>query len=271
MVSLTIQMNQYYEGTPIIPEYIQLLEDAQGKAARASLPVTNQTLTILASTALLAADTFPCTTILWEELAPADKTWPAWKAAYLEAHMLRANRLRATGGADNLGRANQATNGVVDSGASDFYYSNNAPSAQANQATSFLDSIDNALDNLASTATNDKAVLKKLVATNSSLATSNTHLANQIKTLQTQLSAKEGHGSGGGGGGSRDSNTKKGPNPAGYCWSHGWCVGYGHNTPPASTPRRATRAMPLARTPRVAPLPTRTESPGPPPDAPGRT
>ncbi len=91
MVSLTIQMSQYYEGTPIIPEYIQLLKDAQQKSARASLPVTDQTLTILASTALLAADTFPRTTILWEELASADKTWPAWKAAYLEAHKLRAN------------------------------------------------------------------------------------------------------------------------------------------------------------------------------------
>ncbi len=111
-------MSQYYEGTPIIPEYIQLLKDAQRKVARAGLPITDQTLTILASTALLAADTFPRTTILWEELAPADKTWPAWKAAYLDARKLRANRLRATGGADNLDRANQATFGVVDSGAS---------------------------------------------------------------------------------------------------------------------------------------------------------
>jgi hypothetical protein len=197
-----------YEGTPVIPKYIQLLEDAQRKAARAGLLVTDQTLTILASTALLAADTFPCITVLWEELDPADKTWPAWKAAYLEAHKLRANRLRATGGANNLGRANQATIGVVDSGASGFYCSNNAPGAQANQATSFLDSIDNALDNLASAATNNKAVLEKLVSTNSSLTTSNTHLANQMKTLQTQLSAKKGHGGGGGGRGSRDSYTK---------------------------------------------------------------
>ena len=127
IVLLTIQMSQYYEGTPIIPEYIQLLKDAQRKAARAGLPATDQTLTILAYTALLAADTFPCTTILWEELAPADKTWPAWKAAYLEAHKLRANRLQATGGADNLGRANQATFGIVDSGASGIYYSHQLP------------------------------------------------------------------------------------------------------------------------------------------------
>jgi hypothetical protein len=175
---------------------------------RAGLPVTNQTLTILASTALLAVGTFPRTTNLWEELDPVGKTWPAWKTAYLDAHKRRANRLRATGGADNLGRANPA---------------------QANQANSFLDSIDNALDNLVSAATNNKGIITKLVATNSSLATSNTHLANQIKTLQIQFSARNGRGGGGGGGGG-GSNDKKGPNPAGYCRSHGWRVGYGHNS-----------------------------------------
>ncbi len=82
-------MSQYYEGTPDIPKYIFLLGDAQCKAARARLPVTDQTLTVLASTALLAADTFPCTTELWEELDPVNKTWAAWKTAYLAAHKKR--------------------------------------------------------------------------------------------------------------------------------------------------------------------------------------
>jgi hypothetical protein len=94
MVLLTIQMRQYYEGMPDIPEYIFLLEDAQRKAARARLPINNQTFTILASTALLAADTFPRTTELWEELDPADETWAAWRTAYLAAHKKRANHLR---------------------------------------------------------------------------------------------------------------------------------------------------------------------------------
>ncbi len=67
-------MSQYYEGTPYILEYIFLLEDAQCKAARARLLITNQTLTVLASTALLAVDTFPRTTELWEELDPPIKT-----------------------------------------------------------------------------------------------------------------------------------------------------------------------------------------------------
>jgi hypothetical protein len=67
MVLLTIQISKYYKGTPDIPEYIFLLEDAQRKAARACLSITDQTLTVLASTALLAAATFPHTTELWEE------------------------------------------------------------------------------------------------------------------------------------------------------------------------------------------------------------
>jgi hypothetical protein len=84
MVLLTIQMSQYYKGMPDIPECISLLEDVQRKAARAHLPITNQNLTVLASTALLAANTFPCTTELWEELNPTDKTWATWKTAYLK-------------------------------------------------------------------------------------------------------------------------------------------------------------------------------------------
>jgi hypothetical protein len=73
MVLLTIQMSKYYEGMPDIPEYIFLLEGAQRKAARAPLPFTDQTLTVLASTALLAAVTFSRTTELWEELDPCQQ------------------------------------------------------------------------------------------------------------------------------------------------------------------------------------------------------
>ena len=217
MVTLTLQMSKYYKGVPDVPEYIQMVKDAQRKAAQIGLPVTDQTLLILASAALLAAYTFPRTTYDWEERNPADKTWTTWKTAYLGAHKGWVNCLRATGRANNLGHAN------------------------ANQATSFLDSIDNTLDILASAATNNKAVLKKLVATNASLTTSNTNLANQIKTLQTQLNTKKGRGgndgggSGGGGGsgsggGSNDTGRYKGPDPAGYCWSRGWCIRYGHNS-----------------------------------------
>ncbi len=196
IVSLTIQMSQYYKGTPDIPKFIFLLEDTQHKAARACLLVTDQTVTFLASTALLATDTFPCTTEFWEELDPANKTWAAWKTAYLAAHKKRANCLCATGGADYLGQANSAHATTLNPG--------------------LLDSIDNALDNLASTATNKKAILEQRIASNSSLATSNSTLTNQVKTLHDQLTAKSRGGSGRGGG-SNDPNKKRGSDPAGYC------------------------------------------------------
>ncbi len=163
-------------------------------------------MTILASTALLAADTFPCTTELWEELDLANKTWAAWKAAYLAAHKKRANRLRATGGADYLGQANSAHTTTLNPG--------------------ILDSINNALDNLASAASNKKAILEQLIASNSSLATSNSNLTNQVKTLHDQLAAKSRGGSGKGGG-RNDPNKRRGPDPAGYRWSHGYRVRHG--------------------------------------------
>jgi hypothetical protein len=194
MVLLTIQMSQYYEGMPDIPEYIFLLEDAQRKAARACLPITNQTLTVLASTALLAANTFPHTIELWEKLDPANKTWAAWKTAYLAAYKKRANRIRATGGADYLGQANSAHATTLNPG--------------------LLNSINNALDNLTSAAANEKAIIVQLIASKSSLATPNSTLNNQFKTLCDQLAAKSRGGSGRGGS-SMDPNKRRGPDPVG--------------------------------------------------------
>jgi hypothetical protein len=193
-----------------------LPENAQHKAARACLPITNQTLTVLASAALLAANTFPRTTELWEELDPTNKTWAAWKTAYLAAHKKRANRLRATGGADYLGQANSAHATTLNPG--------------------LLNSINNALDNLASAATNKKAILEQLIASNSSLATSNSILTNQVKTLRDQFTVKSRGGSGSGGS-SKDPNRRKGPDPAGYCWSHGYRVGHGHTSHTCSNPK----------------------------------
>jgi hypothetical protein len=217
MVSLTIQMSKYHEGAPDIPEYIFLLKDAQRKAARARLPITDQTLTVLAFTALLAADTFPCTTELWEEFDPANKTWAAWKTAYLAAHKRRANRLRATGGADFLGCANSAHSTTLNPG--------------------LLDSIHNALNNLASAASNKKAILEQLIASNSSLATSNnSNLTREVKTLHDQLAAKSRSGICRVAG-SNDPNKRRGPDPDGYCWSHGYRVGHGHNSHTYSHPK----------------------------------
>jgi hypothetical protein len=117
-------------------------------------------LTNLASTTFLATVTFPRTTELWEELDPANKTGAAWKTAYLAAQKKRANCLLATGGPDYLGQANSAHITTLNPG--------------------LHNSINNALDNLASATSNKNAILKQLIASNSSCATSNSTLTNQI-------------------------------------------------------------------------------------------
>ncbi len=250
MVLLTIQMSKYYDCTPDIPKYIFLLEDAQRKAARARLPVTNQTLTVLASTALLAADTFLCTTELWEELDPPNKTWAAWKTAYLAAHKRRANRLRATGGADYLDCANSAHYTTLNPG--------------------LLNSIDNALGNLASGASNEKAILEQLIASNFSFATSNSNLTREVKTLRDQLTAKPRSGICRVAG-SNDPNRGGDLTLMATAGPMATALDMDTKATPAPTPRKVTSPPPHATTSWAALLPTRTGCPTGAPEAPGRT
>jgi hypothetical protein len=151
-------------------------------------------------------------------LDPADKTWAAWKTAYLAAHKIRANRLWATGGADYLGHANSAHSTTLTPG--------------------LLNSINNALDNLSSAASNEKAILEQLITSNSSFATSNSNLTREVKTLHDQLAAKSRSGICRVAG-SNDPNKRRGPDPDGYCWSHGYCVGHGHNGHTCSHPKES--------------------------------
>jgi hypothetical protein len=241
MVLLAIQMSKYYEGTPDIPKYIFLLEDAQRKAARACLPITNQTLTILASTTLLAANTFPRTTELWEELDPANKTWAAWKTAYLAALKKRTNRLRATGGADYLGRANSAHSATLNPG--------------------LLDSIDNALDNLTSAASNENAFLEQ-PPTSTSPTRSRPSVTNSRPSPGAAVA-----------GGVAAMTPTRGEDLTLMATAGPMATALDMATPatPASTPRKVTSPPPCTTTSWAAPLPTRTGCPTGSPEALGWT
>ena len=64
-----------------IPEYINMLEDAQKQAGRAGRTIANKTLLLFAKTAMLTTEIFPCTYDNWEDCAESDKTWENWKEA----------------------------------------------------------------------------------------------------------------------------------------------------------------------------------------------
>ncbi len=60
-----------------IPQYINMLEDAQKKARRAGMPIANVELVMMASAAILAAQHFLHEVNDWEGLPSTSRTWTA--------------------------------------------------------------------------------------------------------------------------------------------------------------------------------------------------
>ncbi len=81
LVNLPTKMLLYYDKADGIPEYINLLEEAQRKLARANLPMSDDQLLAIASTAVLASGHFPHPTDEWEALpGPAKRGQPGKRA-----------------------------------------------------------------------------------------------------------------------------------------------------------------------------------------------
>jgi hypothetical protein len=77
MISLCTNMHNYYTQADGIPQYINMLEDAQKKATRAGMPIANVELVMMASAAVLAAQHFPRKVNDWGGLPSASRTWTA--------------------------------------------------------------------------------------------------------------------------------------------------------------------------------------------------
>jgi hypothetical protein len=89
MISLRTNMHNYYTQADSIPQYINMLEDAQKKMTRAGMPIANIKLVMMASAAILAAQHFPRKVNNWEGLPSASRMWTAWKTAFRLAHVKR--------------------------------------------------------------------------------------------------------------------------------------------------------------------------------------
>ena len=68
-------MQSYYEQVDGIPQYITLLEDAQKKAKRGNMPITDAKLVMMALAAVLAVHHFPREVDNWEGLPALSRTW----------------------------------------------------------------------------------------------------------------------------------------------------------------------------------------------------
>ena len=101
-------MQCYHLEVEGILEYINMLEDAQRQAGRAGRTITDETLLLFASTAMLTSERFQRANDDWEDQAERDKTWATWKLAYKQAHANARVKAQATEGSTKFGAANSA-------------------------------------------------------------------------------------------------------------------------------------------------------------------
>eukprot|EP00804_Cyclotella_cryptica_P010352 CCRYP_012274-RA/>CCRYP_012274-RA protein AED:0.37 eAED:0.37 QI:0/-1/0/1/-1/1/1/0/366 len=166
LVNLPTDMLGFYTTVDGIPEYINMLEAAQCKLTRANLPMSDDQLLAIASTAILASNHFPRPTDDWEAKPCANKTWTAWKTHYRAAHIARKHQLLASGTAMLPSTANALI-------AEDDVHLTEGTFAR----------LDGYLDNLAAAATTERTTLQSLMEANAALVTNVTALTTSVASL----------------------------------------------------------------------------------------
>jgi hypothetical protein len=177
------------------------------------MPIADVELVMMALAAVLAAQHFPRKVNDWEGLPSTACTWLAWKTAFRLAHLRRQRQILASGGGGPLGGAHDVLPAV-------------APA---------IGWLETALDNLAlaTTNTNDTAVLQQLtlanlalIATIGMLTAINKKLVDAVARAKGTPVARTPAVMPGGGGRS----PKKTPHPGNYCWTHGHRISKEHTS-----------------------------------------
>jgi hypothetical protein len=184
IITLAIDMLHWWQDDQRVPEYINKLKEAQKKALQANLPITNDWLAATAPLSLLTAGSFPKQQTDWDALAPALKTWAAWKTWARSTQQTVEREQRSTSSrSDVFGAASTAI---------EFHCT--TPSQNGVAGSSLTPSFDkqfaNGMDALALTATNEKAVMDNLVSSNKTLAKTTAKKLSNIESLLAALSSK---------------------------------------------------------------------------------
>ena len=69
-------------GNHAIAQYIRVSEEAQQQSARVSMTITDATLVMISTKAMLENQCFPTTNKKWETLGRSAQTWGKWKERY---------------------------------------------------------------------------------------------------------------------------------------------------------------------------------------------
>lgn len=118
IVTLQATMLSWWAEDPRVPEYINRLEDAQKKASRGPLPITDDWLSAVTSASFLSLGSFPCERPEWDGLPTSAKTWKKWKETFLVAHTgLERKQRAAKVRGDNFGSMHASATSTAVNGA----------------------------------------------------------------------------------------------------------------------------------------------------------
>ena len=87
----------------VIPEYVNELEDAHKRSKIAGNPITEDTLLLIATNAMLLTECFPQADESWDDLPNKETFWLAWKKLYKAADWKAKIKKQAVGGQDQSG------------------------------------------------------------------------------------------------------------------------------------------------------------------------
>jgi hypothetical protein len=200
MISLHLNMTQYYVQMDGIPQFIVMMEDAQKKAKWAGMPIADVKLVIMALAAVLVVQHFPQEVNDWKGLTAIDHMWRAWKVTFHLAHLKCQRQLQVSVVGGPLGSAHAV---IL------------APAAT-------IDQLGTALNNLALAVANDITVLWQLRASNLALSFLVTTLTVANKKLVEALAkAKLTNPMAATPGTPWPAKSTNTPFPSNYCWTHG--------------------------------------------------
>ena len=180
VLALQNEMQEYHKYSKGILEYIKALKAVHKKSKRGTgnNPITDNTLLLIATNAMLKTGAHPRTTDKWEDLDAAAQTWNAWKMAYKTADMKDRVRQLATG--ENA--AHGALHQTVD------------PKGTKMDDLVNKDDLEDYFDKIAAAATTAKVVLAQLTAAiaamtinNEALVAPNSKLVAEVTTLTRRL------------------------------------------------------------------------------------
>ena len=188
-LALMNKLQGIYDQCESVADYVKELEDGQRASGRidASTKISDATLLLYATNAMMVSEQFPTTNDKWEELDPATKSWTEWKHMYLLADQRASTRAQGK----PVGSANGAFR-------RDAFRREPVSTSVGGMPT--LDDLTTGFDNLANAATTDKAVLESLVETNKVLTATVAEQASTIDRLtkeNAQLRRQGGRASGG--------------------------------------------------------------------------